>query len=80
MHFCSITKRQSTKQQLPELVHKTCVHSNLAHAVFCTNTTTPPTFSHILIEQLKIRESYAIRNCRSLGSVYFIDIQNSITI
>ena len=51
MHFCSITKRQSTKQQqLHKVVHKTCIHTNLAHVVFSTNNPTIPlTSAHTLL-------------------------------
>jgi len=45
MHFCSITRRQSTKQeQLPKVAHKTLRYKKAIHNThFCPNNTSPPT-------------------------------------
>jgi hypothetical protein len=57
IHFCSIIKRQSTKQkQLPKVAHKTCDHTlriSIARASALTTLPLPLTKNHF--EYLKIR-------------------------
>ena len=51
MHFCSITKRQSTKkEQLPKVAQKTLRYKKAIYNTrFCPNNTGPPTAAQILL-------------------------------